>query len=58
MTENKWARDYLRALFGSSHGLTTGNDREINAIDPVSVIEDPLLELRFLRRAGSPQLAA
>jgi len=52
MTENKWARDYLRALFGFSHGLTTRDDREINAIDPVSIIEDPLLELRFLRHGG------
>ena len=52
MAENKWAREYLRALFGPSQSVTTDDDREIHAIGPVPVIDDPLLELRFLRQGG------
>src|ERR1022692_4176461 len=52
MAENKWAREYLRALFGRSSDPTAGDDGEINAVEPASVIDDPLLELRFLRQGG------
>ena len=52
MLENKWAREYLRGLF-EANGKTVDDLREFVAASGLDDIENPLVEIAFLRRGAS-----
>lgn len=52
MLENRWSREYLKGFFQSS-GKTTDDLQDIVSTAALDDIEDPLLEIEFLRQGGS-----
>lgn len=53
MLENKWAREYLQALF-ESRGEGTEDLSEFVSVSGFNDVEDPLVEIGFLRQSNSP----
>lgn len=52
MLENRWARDYLLGLH-NTNGMSPEDLRKLVDRSGVNDIEDPMLEINFLRQGGS-----